>query len=524
MSHEIAQRHWDVIVIGTGIGGGTAGRALAEAGLKVLFVEKGPAGHRAEQTPLSPGIFVPEARVARGFWPGQMRANVDGRETRFFAPLGAGVGGSSVFYAATLERPEPHDLDHSEARPHPTGGWPVSWAEFAPWLDRAQARYRVCGTPDPLSDTPCPNLAAPPPLSRGDARLTEQLRAAGLHPYALHSAIAHLPGCKDCLGFKCPRACKMDGRSAGVEPALASGNAALLDRCTVTRLQGDGKRITGIEARRAGEMLSLTADHVVLAGGAFGSPRLCLASASESFPQGVANASGLVGRGLMFHLNEMFAIWPGGDDPSPSKAVGLRDLYWREGQRLGMVQAMGVAASYGEIAWYLRGLVENSALGRIPGAVGLTRIPAAIAAKLLGTAKIFVGLLEDLPYDDNRVLPPEGDSDEIAVDYHIHDELRARRRLFRREIARTLRGQRKMFLTRRPELNFGHPSGTMRFGDDPARAVLRGDGRAHGIANLWGADAGFFPTSMGVNPSLSIAAQALRVADAIIREGTNGAR
>ena len=127
-------------------------------------------------------------------------------------------------------------------------------------------------------------------------------------------------------------------------------------------------------------MLSLTADHVVLAGGAFGSPRLCLASATESFPRGVANASGLVGRGLMFHLNEMFAIWPGGDDPSPSKAVGLRDLYWREGQRLGMVQAMGVAASYGEIAWYLRGLVENSALGRIPGAVGLTRIPAAIAA------------------------------------------------------------------------------------------------------------------------------------------------
>lgn len=524
MSRALADRHWDVIVIGTGIGGGTAGRALAEAGLKVLFVEKGPAGHRAEQTPLDHEIFVPEARAARGFWPAQMRARVDGREARFFAPLGAGVGGSSVFYAATLERPEPHDLDHSEDRPHPTGGWPVSWAAFTPWLDRAQALYQVHGAPDPLSGTPCPNLGPPRPLSPGDAIITERLRRNGLHPYALHSAIAHLPGCAECLGFKCPRACKMDGRSAGVEPALATGNAALLDRCEVTRLLGDGRRITGIEARRDGETLMLKAGHVLLAGGALGSPRLCLASASEAFPQGVANTSGLIGRGLMFHFNEMFAIWPGGDDPTPSKSVGLRDLYWRDGHRLGMVQAMGVAASYGEIAWYLRGLVERSALARIPGAAGLTRLPAAIAARMLGTAKIFVGLLEDLPYDENRVLPPEPGSDEIAIAYTLHDELKARRRLFRREISRAFRGQRRMFLTRWPELNYGHPSGTMRFGDDPARAVLRGDGRAHGLANLWGADAGFFPSSMGVNPSLSIAAQALRVADAIVKEGGHGAQ
>lgn len=524
MTREITDKHWDVIVIGTGMGGGTIGRALAEAGLKVLFVEKGPAGYRAEQTPLDPEIFVPEARMARGFWPGQVRATVDGREARFFAPLGAGLGGSSVFYAATLERPEPHDLDDSDARPHPTGGWPVSWSEFAPWLDRAQALYQVHGTPDPLSDTPCPNLGQARPLSPGDQIITQRLQGNGLHPYALHSAIAHLPGCTECLGFKCPRPCKMDGRSAGVEPALATGNAALLDRCEVTRLQGDGQRITAVEARRDGETLALTARHVVLAGGALGSPRLCLASASEAFPQGVANASGLVGRGLMFHLNEMFAIWPGGDDPAPSKAVGLRDLYWRDGQRLGMVQAMGVAASYGEIAWYLRGLVKRSALARVPGAAGLTRVPAAIAAKILGTAKIFVGLLEDLPYDGNRVLPPASGSDEIAIDYTLHDELKARRRLFRREISRAFRGQRRMFLTRWPELNYGHPSGTMRFGDDPACAVLRGDGRAHGLANLWGADAGFFPTSMGVNPSLTIAAQALRVADAIVKEGADGAQ
>lgn len=523
MTREITDRDWDVIVIGTGIGGGTAGRALAESGLKVLFLEKGPAGYRAERTALDPEIFVPEARLVRGMWPGQMTATVDGRAARFFAPLGAGVGGSSAFYAATLERPEPHDLDHSEARPHPTGGWPVTWAEFAPWLDRAAALYHVSGQQDPLSAWPAALLPARP-LSPADARISDRLRRNGMHPYALHSAIAHLPECLDCLGSKCPRACKMDGRSAGVEPALETGNAALLDLCTVTRLVGDGHRITHVEARRDGATLALRGRHIVLAGGAFGSPRLCLASASEAFPQGVANRSTLVGRGLMFHLNEMFAVWPGGSDASPSKAVGLRDFYWQDGQRLGMVQAMGVSASYGEIAWYFKGLVETTALRHIPLANQLSRIPAALAAQVLGSAKIFVGLLEDLAYDHNRVLPPSGDSEEIAVDYTLSDELKQRRHRFRRAISRGFRGQRRMFLTRAPQLNFGHPSGTMRFGSDPARSVLRGDGRAHDVANLWGADAGFMPTSMGVNPSLSIAAQALRVAHAIVQEGGNGAQ
>ncbi|PIE12991.1 MAG: glucose-methanol-choline oxidoreductase [Rhodobacterales bacterium] len=521
MRSALTETRWDVIVIGTGIGGGTVARALAEAGRRVLMLEKGAAGHRAEQTPLSHDIFVPEARALRGFWPGQMRADVDGQVSRFFGPLGAGVGGSSLFYAATLERPEPHDLDHSDAHPHPTGGWPVAFAEFAPWLDRAGALYKVNGTQDPLSAHPAGTLAAPPPPAPGDAALIALFERAGLHPYQLHTALAHLEGCKSCLGFKCPRACKMDGRSAGVEPALATGNAAVMDRSEVTRLIGDGQRITGVEVRREGETLILTGDHYILAGGAFGSPRLALASACEAFPNGVANSSGLVGRGLMFHLNEMFAIWPGGGFDGPSKSVGFRDHYHVDGQRLGMVQALGVDASYGEIAWYLRNLVEASRWGRLPGLAGATRIPAALAARLLGNARIFVGLMEDLPYDHNRVLPPDH-GDEIGFEYRISDELKARRKLFRRRISRGLKGHRRMFLAQRPELNFGHPSGTMRFGNDPARAVLRSDGRTHDVVNLWGADAGFMPTSMGVNPSLSIAAQALRVADAIVKGGRDG--
>ena len=512
MTSEIIAQCWDVIVIGTGIGGGTAGRALAESGLRVLFVEKGPAGRRAEQTPLDPGIFLPQARQVRGFWPGQMVARENNRETRFFGPIGSGVGGSSVFYAATLERPEPHDLDHSETRPHPTGGWPVSFAEFEPYLARAETLYKVSGEPHCANQT---DLRPPPPLSAGDQRIFARLRKNGSKPYHLHSAIARIDGCLDCTGHKCPHACKMDGRSAGVEPALATGNAAILDNAEVTRLIANGVQITGAEIRRNGETLLLKARHFLLAGGAFGSPRLCLASACEAHPRGIANSSHLVGRGLMFHLNELFAVWPGVSDPKPTKALGLRDLYFADNHRLGMVQAMGINASFGEIAFYLESLISGSALRHVPMAAKLSRLPAALASKMLGSAKIFVGLLEDLAYDENRVLAPIEGSDDIAFEYVMHDELLARRRIFRREISRAFRGQRRLFLSLKPDLNHGHPSGTMRFGRDPAKSVLNAEGRAHDLANLWCADAGFMPSSMGVNPSLSIAAQALRTAEAI---------
>ena len=511
---DIAETAWDAIVIGTGIGGGVAGRALAEAGMKVLFLEKGRAGLRAEETALDLMMGDPVARGIRGFWPDPIEATVNGRQQSLFAPLGAGVGGSSVFYAATLERPEPHDLDDLPDRPHPTGGWPVGFTEMLPWFDRAQALFHIQGEPDPLSDLPCPSVAPPPPAAPGDARIIDRLRLNGLHPYRLHAALRRVEGCRDCLGHKCPMRCKMDGRSAGVEPALASGNAAILTGCTATRLvrQRDGG--VTVEARLAGETRQIWARHVVLAAGALSSPRLLMASASETDPVGIGNASGLVGRNLMFHLNEIFALWPGkaAGDAGPTKSVGFRDLYFAEGQRLGMVQAMGIDVGYGEIVHHLRSRVARSAWRHVPGALDLTRIPAAIGAKVMGTAKVFVGLLEDLPYAENRVLP---DPDRIRLSYVTAPELLARRKIFRRLIRRAFRGTRTAFLTHEPEPNFGHPCGTLRMGVDVGKSVVNGDGRLHDTPNLWVADASVFPTSMGVNPSLTIAAHALRMANRI---------
>lgn len=508
----VADKIWDVIVIGTGMGGGTIGRRLAEHGLSVLFVERGPRGLRAEEQALNSDIWDQQARLVRGFWPEPMEAKVDGLSTSFNAPLGAAVGGSSVFYAATLERPEPHDLDHSTEMPHPTGGWPVSFSDMRPYFEEAERLFYVCGGPDPLSaQVDQPTLPAGPALPAADKALFAAMQTAGLHPYQGHMALRYLDGCQLCLGCKCPRDCKMDGRTAGVEPALATGNAALMDLCEITQLHCKAGRLTHVTASHDGAAVTLRGRSFVLAAGALSSPRLLMAS------HDLANGSGLVGRNLMFHLSEMFALWPGREfkGSSATKALAFRDIYRDGSTRLGMVQAMGIKASYGEIVYYLNMAFERSFLRHLKPLRGLTRVAAALAVRLFGEAKIFVGILEDLPYVDNQVVFDPKDPHKLAISYDTAPELLARRKLFRRLIRRSLAGFRLMFVGAGPDLNFGHPCGTLRFGDDPATSVLNRDCRAHEVDNLWVADASFMPTSMGVNPSLTIAANALRVGDAL---------
>jgi choline dehydrogenase-like flavoprotein len=513
---QAAGQHWDVIVIGTGIGGGLAGRRLAEHGVSVLFVEKGPLGHRSETQFLSEDLVDYTARQSRGFWPTMVEATVDGgRAHRFFGPLGSGVGGSSVFYAAAAERPERHDLESTNELPHPVGGWPVGYDAFRPYYDQAETILSVRGEADPLSDLPAPDLPAGP-LKPTETALFDDLRQAGLHPYRAHEALRRVEGCNDCLGHKCPRPCKMDGRSAGVEPALQTGNAALLADCTVEELIEAGGRITGLRVRNGGQEHRLQGEIILLAGGALHSPGLLLRS-TGSHPEGCANSSGWVGRGLMFHLNEMVAVWPRRGSPSvgATRSVAFRDFYVHEGKRIGLVQSMGVAAEAGRIADFLKQMIARSSLRRVPGLGKAATIFAQLGAKVFGSATVLVAVIEDLAYPENRVRPHPDDPEVPQVEYHIRDELKARRSLFRRAFKQKLAQHRMLFLTFAPLLNYGHPCGTLRFGTDPATSVLDPDCRAHDLDNLYVTDASFLPSSMGVNPSLTIAANALRVADLV---------
>lgn len=519
---QLTRPDWDVIVIGAGLGGGIAGRRLAEAGMSVLFIEQGPDMPRNAANSIDTENDDPAYRQSIGAWPTRVDARINGVLTHPWGGQGVGVGGTSVFYAAAMEQPERHDLDTLPDMPHPTGGWPVGFDAFAPWFDEARAVMHVNGTAYD-SDLPLRGLGTPRRLQPRDEAMERAFIRAGLHPYRAHLGIRQLDGCLECIGRKCPLPCKMDGRSAGIEPALATGRAKVMTGATAQRLIGAGRRIEGVVIRRNGTEQVLRARRYVLAAGGFGSPRLLMASASEAWPRGCANSSGLVGRGVMFHLTERLAIWPPrGTAPltttGPRKAFSMRDFY-RDGQmRLGLVQSLGLQAGYGDILHVLRQSYARHPLGRHFVGRQALRLPAHAAAWLLGAAHIFVGILEDMPDDANRVIFDPARPETIIFDYTISDQMVAQRHRLRTLLSQRLTGLRKMYLHLQPELNLAHPCGTLRFSHDPARGVLDPNCKAHDLDNLHVCDSSFMPSSTGVNPGLVIVANALRVADAIRRE------
>merc|ERR1711978_730480 len=169
---------------------------------------------------------------------------------------------------------------------------------------------------------------------------------------------------------------------------------------------------------------------------------------------------------------------------------------------MGLVQSMGLQADYGNVLMHLRARFDSGWMRWARPMRPLLRVPAWVAAMFLGSARVFVGILEDLPYNQNRVLPGTDPSAPPRIDYAVTPELAARRKQFRASIRRMLNGQRWFFLNDDVELNFGHACGTARFGADPRTSVLDADCRVHGLRNLYLADASFMPTSTGVNPGL----------------------
>lgn len=480
----------DVLVIGSGMGGATVAHALAPTGARVLILER---GERLEDTPATRDLS--EVFAKRSFRPDESWFDGAGKP---FAPGNYYlVGGNSKLYGAVLYRYRREDF---EGRSHPDGDappWPFPYETLAPFYAEAERLFEVRGDagPDPTEpprSAPYPHPPIPHEPQVADA--AERLRAQGLHPAPLPLAVDHEAWLKRARlpwdGLPNPRgAGKVDAETGPLESALRHPNVRLLTGVAVDRLvlDGAGRRVERVEARVAGEARTFRAGVVVLSAGAVMSAAILLRS-------GAANRSGVVGRHFMNHnttamiAGDLRRRW----DTVHSKTLGLNDFYLRDdrtGWPLGNVQLLGKIS-----APILRANLAVPA-------------PLRLLQWLNDRSLDWYLMSEDLPRPESRVTV---DGARIGLDWRLSN-LRAHEALVRRmrEVFRA--AGYPLILTKR----FGnkvpsHQCGTVRMGTDGATSALDPWCRAHDHDNLWVVDASCLPTSAAVNPSLTVAAQALR--------------
>ena len=529
-AREAEHIEWDVVVVGTGMGGGLLGHRLARSGRRVLYVEKG-----RSTLPGAPGTIraaVPElaepqaGRSAETYYDALARAgrstdeieDISGYFSKRFVPfIGGGTGGSSALYGMVCERFFVRDFTPRENFTDPGDStvpetWPITYDQMAPWYAEAETLLGVRGQPDPLRPEAAEvGLPAAPPFSVDNQPLVDYLAGRGLHPYHLPMACEYTDGCATCQTYLCERQCKNEAARNAVLPAVTEYGAKLLADCRVVRLEADRTRVRRVICEHRGATLTLKGRVVVLAAGALATPVLLLNSRSGDWPRGLANGSDWVGRNLMRHLLDPIEVWlqPDSHITAANKEIGLNDFYFFEGQKYGTVQSFGAIPP---MEWMTnRPGAKGQALRLVSPAV------RRVYQRFFTGGLILAAMMEDLPYLDNRVLPgdrPGSDGRQrIRMHYRLHANEIDRHGKFLALIKDVLQPFRTRPLgSGKNNANLGHVCGTCRFGTDPTTSVLNPENRAHEVENLYVVDTSFFPSSAGLNPSLTVAANALRVA------------
>jgi choline dehydrogenase-like flavoprotein len=540
---------WDVIVIGTGAGGSTAGFNLARLGRSVLFVERGKLLHHDPSVVRGTSFTWkdnPEIALNHGWWPRPIyyRENEDAAALPTRPPIGSGAGGSTAQFGAVMDRFRPQDFTPRRYFPDVPDSslpeaWPVSYEEMVPFYERAESLYRVRGTQDPLAPTGA-NLLEPAPASDKELAVFDALKGVGLNPYRLHTALERVPGCNGCPGMLCLRPCRNDAARTCLYPALDQYGAKILPNCRAIRLEESGRVVKGVICEWNQRQIALRARIVILAANAFLTPALLQRSANENFPDGLANSSGLVGRNLMLHAsNHLFIRLK---RPAPDLAfnmnygLSLNDFYVHNGTKLGNFHAHPTATRDELmrflVQYYLLPTMTRSGPRRsvsyLPGGLLGSRrwaayLPGALLSRITSMGRffcrswtVFAAIVEDLPYPENYVAAKAGSEEDIVYTYRYPDELRRRARMMCDHFKSAVD---PFFDAHSLEpigaLNGTHVCGTCRFGDDPQTSVLDRDNRTHDLDNLYVLDASFFPSSGGINPSLTIVANSLRATDKI---------
>jgi len=491
----------DVVVIGSGMGGGTVARALAPSGVSVLIVERGDYLPREPQNWSPREVFLNTRYKNAERW-------YDAHTGIAFAPgVHYYVGGNTKVYGACLPRFRERDFEIIEHAEGSSPAWPIRYADIEPYYAQAERLLKVHG--DDTADPTAPPRSSPypySPLAHEPAveRLAVAFEAQGVHPFHMPMGV-DLSGtgtcirCGTCDGFPCKLGAKSDAETSMVSPALEYPAVRLVPRTRVVRLETDdkGERLTAAVAQRDGRIVRIRGTHFVLAAGAVNSAALLLSSASDTHPRGLANSSDLVGRHYMTH-NSTFLI---GIDPRRrndvtfQKTLGLNDWYFAAADNakpLGNVQMLGK----------LQGAMVKPARRWVP--MPLLENAMAHSIDLYLTT-------EDLPHHDNRVSVDADGRIKIARrpnNLSSHAELLRRMRHLLHKAGYPLVFSQTMGI----ETN-SHMCGTAVMGNDPASSVIGPFGRTHDVRNLWITDSSGFPSSAALNPALTIAANALRVAD-----------
>jgi choline dehydrogenase-like flavoprotein len=489
----------DVVIIGSGPGGGTLFHAVAEAGTNVLLVERGG--------------FIPQEPenwdVRAVFDGGRYRAYdhwVDADGTRFRPRIYYNVGGSSKVWGACLTRFRAEDFEQLQHRGGVSPAWPFPYDALAPYYARAEHLYGVHGTigeeptAPPQDELPLPSVAHEPMI----ARMVDSFRAQGLHPYVLPLGIDRHEGgscvrCRTCDGFPCRVGAKNDTDLQCVRPAMARPNARVAIETRVDRLEtsAGGDRVVAAEAYRGRERIRIEAEKFVVSCGAANSAALLLRSRNAAHPAGLANSSDQVGRNYMQHqCSAIMAVRP----LRPTrlvfqKTVGINDFYLPSPDRpyaLGNIQALGKLQA-----------------GMLTADKGW--VPRVLMEYLAERSTDWWTTTEDLPDPSNRVTVTEDGGIRLAYRPTNSTAQRELTSIAKRALRRA--GFPLVFAQKMGLSTTSAQCGTARAGIDRRTSVVDPLCRTHDVGNLYVVDSSFFPSSAALNPGLTIAAQALRVAE-----------
>ena len=512
---------YDVIIIGTGAGGGTLAYHLAPSGKRILILERGDYVPR-EKANWDPKVVNVDAHYNTN----ESWRDKDGNDlhphTNYY------VGGNTKFYGAALFRLRERDFGELCHYGGISPAWPISYDDLEPYYTQAENLYHVHGERGEDPTEPAASAPYPWPAVSHEPRiqqLADDFAASGLKPFHVPVGVmldeknphkSRCIRCDTCDGFPCLVYAKADAQVLCVDEAVKHPNVTLLTDSLVKRLETDssGREVNAVVVERGGREERLSADVIVVSCGAINSAALLLRSANDKHPRGLANSSDVVGRHYMGHTNSvMMAI---SKCPNPTvfqKTLGVNDFY------------------FGSDDWqYPMGHI--SFVGKLDAVTlraGAPAIAPNFTLELMAKHSLDFWLTsEDLPDPDNRVTVDR--DGKIVLSYtpnnlEAHSRLQAKLKDALKHQSCPVHGHncheglfgRNLYVGQRiPLAGVAHQNGTIRFGHDPRTSALDENCKAHDLDNLYVVDGSFFPSSAAVNPALTIMANALRVGDHIL--------